>query len=43
MQSKQRQGVSTDLRTGFVRRRLSHRIAYSDQCSGLVPVLFCYI
>ena len=41
MQSKQRQGVSTNMRRGFVQRRLSHRIAYSDQCSGLVPVLFC--
>ena len=40
MQSKQRQGVSTDLRRGFVRRRLSHRIAYRDQCYELVPVVY---
>ena len=35
MQSKQRQGVSTDLR-----RELSHRIQYRDQCSELVPLVY---
>ena len=35
MQSKQRQGVSTDLR-----RALSHRIQYRDLCSELIPVVY---